>query len=242
MAFFKRNNKKETTAENLPMVLTAKDGTPWLTFKGDLAHNLRHMITRLVRKEPLPTRIALTSALREEGVTYLSLALATTIASNNLNQKVCLVELNWWWPGMSQYLGDHDSPGVAAIINEQAKLQDVLIETALPNLVLLPAGTLPIEQRPVMARNAALKKLIDFLNERYDHVLLDIPAILASSDAIALASLAKHCCLIIRQGVTSVENVKLALDDIDHMEMMGVIMNQVEVKTPSLMLKFIPQE
>ena len=117
-----------------------------------------------------------------------------------------------------------------------------MIQTSLPNLQLLPAGELEIEQRPIMARSQGLKKLIDFLSDRYDHVLLDVPAVLATSDAIALASLAKHSCLIVRQGVTSVENVKLALDDIDHMEMMGVIMNQVKVYTPSFILKFIPQE
>jgi len=241
VAFFRRNKKKETTAENLPMVLSAKDGTPLLTFKGDLAHNLRHMITRMVRKDPLPKRIALTSALREEGVSYLSLALGTVIASN-FNKRVCVVELNWWWPGMSQYLMDEDSPGAAAVTTQQAKLQDALIHTGLANLQLLPAGELEVEQRPIIARSLGLKKLIDFLSNRYDHVILDVPAILATSDAIALVSLAKHCCLVTRQGVTSVDNVKLALDDIDHMEMMGVIMNQVKVYTPSFILKFVPQE
>lgn len=241
MAFFRRSKTKETTAENLPMVLPAKDGSPLLTFKGDLAHNLRHMITRMVRKDQLPTRIALTSALREEGVSYISLALATTIASN-LNKRVCVVELNWWWPGMSQYLIGEDSPGAAAVVMQQAKLQDALIHTGLPNLQLLPAGELEIEQRPIIAHSQGLKKLVDFLSDRYDHVIFDVPAILATSDSIALASLAKHGCLVVRQGVTSVENVKLALDDIDHMEMMGVIMNQVKVYTPSFVLKFIPQE
>ncbi|MGB0387488.1 MAG: cellulose synthase operon protein YhjQ/BcsQ, partial [Ardenticatenaceae bacterium] len=215
-------------------------GTPLMRFTGEISHNLRHMITRVIRNEPLPERIAFTSALREEGVTYITLATGTTIATN-LNKSVCVVELNWWWPNMANQLGVN-SPGVAAILTQQASLQQALVETGLPNLVLLPAGDLPIEQRPVVARNAALKKLLDFLTERYDHVLLDIPAILATSDTIALASLAKHCCLVVRQGATPMQNVRLALDDIDHMKIMGLIMNQVRIHTPSFLLKFIPQE
>ncbi|MCA9925602.1 MAG: hypothetical protein KC421_24695, partial [Anaerolineales bacterium] len=72
--------------------------------------------------------------------------------------------------------------------------------------------------------------------------LLDIPALLATSDAIPLASLSSGSCLVIKQGVTSIENVRLALDDIAHLNMLGVILNQAVIKTPKLFLRFIPQE
>ncbi|MCA9936600.1 MAG: hypothetical protein KC415_21845, partial [Anaerolineales bacterium] len=87
-----------------------------------------------------------------------------------------------------------------------------------------------------------LKLYLDELGKRYDHLLLDTPAILATSDAIPLASLSNGSCLVIKQGVTSIENTKRALDDIAHLHILGVILNQVIVKTPKLFLKYIPQE
>ena len=59
--------------------------------------------------------------------------------------------------------------------------------------------------------------------------------------SIALASLADASCMVIKHGVTSIENVRLALDDVNHLRILGVLMNQVNLQTPSLLLRFIPQ-
>ena len=66
---------------------------------------------------------------------------------------------------------------------------------------------------------------------------MDIPAILATNDAVPLASLGSACCLVIRQGVTWMEDVKLALDEIDHLSIMGVVMNKFKLNTPSFLVK-----
>ena len=243
MSFFNRRKTgpQEIMPENEALSLPPAYGSAEVTFSGKVVHSLRRMITKLAYADELPKRIALVSALREEGVTYTTLAMGTTIASD-LDKTVCVVELNWWWPGMTLQVPDVNSRGVAAVLAGEATLDDVIVPTGLPNLRLLPAGEMPVEKRPIMARNAALKELINNLSKRYDYLLLDVPAILTTSDAISLASLADGCCLVIRQGVTSVEKVNLALDDIDHLNILGAIMNQVKVKTPSLLLKFIPQD
>jgi hypothetical protein len=36
-------------------------------------------------------------------------------------------------------------------------------------------------------------------------------------------------------------DVKLALDDIDHLNMLGVLLNKVNIRTPRLFLRMIPQ-
>ena len=86
-----------------------------------------------------------------------------------------------------------------------------------------------------------LKSIVTELRGRYDYVLIDVPAILSTSDAIPLASLTDSCCLVIRQGVTQIDDVRMALDDVSHLPMLGVIMNQVELKTPSFIMRMIPQ-
>jgi Mrp family chromosome partitioning ATPase len=225
----------------------------------------------------LPARISMIAALRDEGVTYTTLALATTLAYD-LAVRVCVVELNWWSPSVrtqplpeneltdsstrklrrakKQRTGNSSSntesediatqasgmTGLATVLMGNATLDETLIQTALPNLMLLPAGNLSPAQRPAMARHDTLKACIEQLSRRFDHILLDIPAILATSDAIALASLGTSCCLVIRQGVTPMSNVHRALEDIKHLPMIGVVLNQTRMHLPRWVRALVPQE
>jgi len=72
-----RKQKKEPPP---PLVIPAGDGTPLQKFSGEVVDNLRYMVTRILRNGQLPSRLSMVSALRGEGVTYLSQALAATIA------------------------------------------------------------------------------------------------------------------------------------------------------------------
>jgi Mrp family chromosome partitioning ATPase len=211
-----------------------------MAFAPEAVESLRHMITRLGLQESLPTRLILTSALRQEGVTYTARALAATLA-NDLLSNVCLVEMNWWWPSADlAHLSTNG--GLAAVVLNETTLEQALVPTGRPNLSLLPAGHMPMINRPVAARSANLKETIDELGHRFDHLILDVPAILATSDALALAALGGACCLVVRQGVTSVEKVRAALDDVQNLPMLGVVMNRVHIATPASLLKFVPQE
>jgi Mrp family chromosome partitioning ATPase len=211
-----------------------------MAFASDAVESLRHMITRLGLQEALPTRLVLTSALRQEGVTYTARALAAILA-NDLLSKVCLVETNWWWPSADlSHLATNG--GLAAVVLGTATLDEAIVPTGRANLYLLPAGSMPMLNRPVAARSPALKETIEELAHRFDHLILDVPAVLATSDALALAALGGPCCLVVRQGVTSVEKVRTALDDIQNLPMLGVIMNRAQIATPASLLKFVPQE
>ena len=234
-----RRSKKQKD-ENFPaMILPNVDDTPLITFPSKVIAPLRHMVARTARSEPFPARLAMMASLRQEGASYLSLALATTMA-HDMEETVCVVELNWQWP--SEILLDvSKNGGLTAVLTNETELDDAIIRTGLPNLALLPAGNMAAEKRSSFARGTMLKKTIEELSEKFDHLVLDIPAILASNDAIPLASLSTASCLIVRQGATSVGDARLALADVDHLSILGVIMNQVHLYTPSIILRRVPQ-
>ncbi|MFZ1400282.1 MAG: CpsD/CapB family tyrosine-protein kinase [Candidatus Promineifilaceae bacterium] len=240
----KKKKKKETlqkVEERPSLILPGPNDATWLTVAGDAVHTYRHMLTRLNRNGfVLPHKFGLVSTLRQEGVTHTALSLATTIAIN-LQKNIGVVELNWHWPGMAKLLPNLESPGLAAVLEDEASLEEVIVATGLPNLSLIPAGEMLLEKRPTLARSPKLAETINQLSQKFDHLLLDIPAVLATSDAIALASLADACAMVIHQGVTPIGDVKRALDDVEHIQMLGVIMNQVAIKTPNLLLRLIPQ-
>jgi len=232
-------SKKQKPEEYPALLLLDQHDVPLMTFPPKVVAPLRHMVARAARNEPFPSRLAVMSSLRQEGVTYLAHALATTMA-HDMEATVCVVELNWQWPSDIFSETMHNG-GLTAVLTNKTKLEDAIIHTRLPNLALLPAGKMAIERRSSFARSTLLKETITQLSEKFDHLILDIPAILACNDAIPLASLSADACLVVRQGVTAVEDARLALDDVDHLSILGVIMNQVHLYTPSMLLQHIPQ-
>ena len=234
-----RRSKKQEIEKRPSLILPAQDGTPFMTFPAAVVDPLRQMVARVSRNQLFPKRLTLMASLREEGVTYLSQALATTMAGD-MEVSVCAVELNWWQPS-DMFPNGSEKGGLAAVLTGETTLDEAIIQTGLPNLSILPAGNIAVEKRARFAHSAILKETLAQLDDQFDYILLDVPAILAMHDAIPLASLGTAACLIVRQGVTSIEDARLALDDVDHLPILGVIMNQVELKTPSVLLKYIPQ-
>lgn len=232
--------KSKAAVEAPPLEVKAADGTLLTSFPNDIVVPLRHMVSRLMQAGTWPAHVSIIAALREEGVTYTAVALAAMIASD-WKKTVAVIELNWHTPGLTTLLNTATSAGVASLL-DGSDLDAALIATSLPNLYFLPAGELPAEQRSVISRGAALAAVVDRMKQRFDLVLLDIPAVLTTSDAIPLASLGAACLLVVRQGVTPKSKVQAALDDVKHLPQLGVVLNRVKYKTPRFIRRWIPQD
>ena len=230
-----RGEKTKSQAPELALGLP--DGEDWVAFPWTVVDQMRRLISRMGRKEAPPSRLSFVAALRQEGVTYVSWAYATTLAYD-VKTSVCIVDLNWWWPSeLSRKVPD--CGGLAAVLTKQTTLGQATVNSGIPNLTILPAGELSLHERALFSRSTILKETIMELAARYDHLVLDIPSVLASPDAIPLASLGDACCFVIHQGVTSLTDVKTALSDLDHLPQMGAVMNKFHLNTPRLIQRFV---
>lgn len=243
--WFRKKKKDTDLAIDMSLVVTNTEDTAVLNVPAEAVDNVRQMITRIMRGEQLPRRLAIVSSLRGEGVTYISQSVATVLA-NDLSVNVCLVDLNWWsltdWSEKLGYEEQDGAGGLAGVLKDEIALDDAVLPTGWSNLFILPAGKLAGIERPIMARSEELKAVLDELYGRFDYLIFDVPAILSTSDAVPLASLADACCVVIHQGVTSIDDVKAALDEIDHLTILGTVLNNEEIATPSFIVKLIPQK
>lgn len=189
---------------------------------------MRQMLTRMVTSGQWPQAVALTSALRGEGVSHSALALSAVL-SQDTSMPVCLVDTNWYWPSVPVA----ESPGLAAVLNGEVELDRALVQVQNSQLMLLPAGQMPQGRRVIAARSPEMKAVIEELRGRFEYLVLDVPSVLATSDAIALAGLADATCLVVHQGVTPAATVQEALGVIKHLPVAGVIMNRVRVHMPA---------
>lgn len=227
-------NTSVTTSE---LVLPSPNGVPWMDFPLSVVDAMRRMISRINRKGDIPARLSFVSALRQEGVSYIASAFATTLASD-IETSVCLVDLNWWWP--SELIAKFPiNGGLGAVIKGETSLDHAIVKTGIPNLVILPAGNLATQERPYFARSTILKNIIQDLNARYEHLVLDAPAVLAANDAVPLASLGTASCMVIHQGATSFTEAKSVMTDLDHIPCLGVIMNRFSLAIPLSILRFL---
>jgi Mrp family chromosome partitioning ATPase len=217
---------------------------------GDVTRALRYALARLQTSEKgdVRPRICVTSALLGEGVTFVASSLAALLA-NDLRRKVCLVDLNWWSTGDNALYGPRSSvngsqqqfPGVAQVIEGERALDEVLIPTEGWKLSLLPAGPASPADRPVLVKAPALVKLIDQLELRFDHVVLDVPPVLGNGEALTLASLAEHFILVVRQGVTAEVQVQSALEELRHLSPLGIVLNRASSNVPQRLVHLLAQ-
>ncbi len=222
-----------------PLVVPNAAGDSAETFAEPMVDGVRQLMNRLMRQGELPDCIAVVAGLRGEGVTTVSRALGATLA-HDLGAKVCIVELNSWWPTQNEFMPNGNG-GMAAVVWDDAELNDIICTTGWENLDTVSVGEIAPDKRPVFAHSPQLQQSIQTLRETYDYVILDVPALLATNDAVSLASLASACCVVIRQGATRMESVKRALDEVSHLNLLGVVLNQTRLATPSFLLRLFPQ-
>lgn len=240
MKLFGRRKHQALELQHAGLTLRTHAGQELRYFPPAIVNNFRHMVTEQVYDGGLPARIAMIAALRGEGVTYTSLAFALTLA-HDIAIEVCVVELNWWHSEFGRMVGNPEAAGLSTVVAGEASFDEVLIKTDLPNLSLLPAGNLPAERRHNIARSGVLRESIERLSQRYDHLILDLPAMLATSDTLALSSLAGACCIVVHQGVTRTSSVKQVLDYVKQQQVLGIILNKSSFSAPRWLLNLIPQ-
>lgn len=240
-----------------------------------VAGAMRYFLARvqLHDAQGLPERLALTSALVGEGVTYVTRSLAAAIAYDT-DASVVIVDLTFRRPGVpnrpatgggrrkagpaAEPTGDGTAaedvgsagdgaiapetpsrPTLADAIEGDAHLDDIILPTSNPRLSMVQAGGVPVARRPALAQGRPLASLLDQLDERFDHVLMDLPPVLASSDAMNFAQLADAYVLVVRQGATSEGQVEAALDELQGGETLGVILNRFDSDIPRRLRRLV---
>jgi Mrp family chromosome partitioning ATPase len=218
-----------------------EDGTVLHMTPSVVAKALRYLLARVdLHEGGLPHRVALSSALKREGVSYVTRSLAAVLAYDT-DRSVVVVDMNWTEPtGPSDDAeADERPPGLAEAVDHDLPVEEVIKRTANPRLSLVPAGSAPVARRHALAGSAALADKLDELADRFDHVLLDLPPVLASSEAMSIAQLADGFVLVVLQGVTSEAQVHAALDELRGCDVLGVVLNRYHSRVPKRIRQLI---
>jgi Mrp family chromosome partitioning ATPase len=209
-----------------------------VTAVGEVAHvaplpiceSLRYMLARLrlAQGNDVPGRVGLTSTLSGEGVTYITRSLALVLA-NDTGRRVCTVDLNWAHPGS----WPHVVPGgVAEILRGEMSLDEVLVSTGTPGMSVLTAGNTDSVERSSLAQSDELDTVLAVLSEQFDHILLDLPAVTATSEALSLVNRSHSVVFVVGHGAASQAQVVGSLEHLSGISVLGVVLNRSVSRVP----------
>ena len=210
-------------------------------FPPELVDSLRYVVGRvqLGADGDLPSRFAVVSALHGEGVTTISRTLAAVIAQD-LELRVCWVDLSAAGGSPVERDPKPRHPGLHEVLTFQMELSEALQETDSPRLLLLPAGNVAGSQRnAAVVRGREIAALLDELDQRFDCLILDVPPLLAASAGLALVRHASSYLLVVRQGVTTVKQVRTVAAQLKSMTSLGAVLNQYRSRVPKWLAELI---
>ncbi|WP_162889758.1 polysaccharide biosynthesis tyrosine autokinase [Vibrio sp. dhg] len=170
-----------------------------------------------------------TSAIPEEGKTSTSINMAVSFSTM---EKVLIIDCDLRQPSLAKRFDIAESqPGLTNILTMDTAIKDCIVRVEEAKLDVLPAGLIPPNPQELLA-SARFKKLLDYLQEKYDRIIIDTPPLLSVSDALILGQYANGLITVIRAESTKAQLVNVALSkQLQHsVPSLGVLITQAKSK------------
>jgi protein-tyrosine kinase len=170
--------------------------------------------------------IMVTSARPGEGKTFSTLNLALAFASER-DVKAILVDADTQHSTIPKILGISGDKGIVDVLAGTLDLSDVLLQTNLPNLMILPAGR-GGPHVPELLSSRQMGALLDELTKRFGDrfIIIDTPPCMASSDAAALAPLVGQIVFIIEAYNTQQAEIEAGLSTLSACPRISLLLNK----------------
>ena len=185
-----------------------------------------------------PVAIGITSAVPGEGVTDVALQLSATLARSGAGQ-VCHLDMSLTGEGVAGRVGLPEASGLSAVLEEREKAVISFGCLECEELQFVPGGP-PAANPGRAARNARAHQTLELARERFDRTIVELPA-LSTGNVPPLAEALDGVLLVVYAGVTPRDLVEAALSRLAPEQVLGVVLNRIELVGPRwIMRKFVP--
>lgn len=173
--------------------------------------------------------VLVTSSNPGEGKTFCAINLGLSIATEQ-DTTVLLIDADFSKPEVLNRLGVSGGRGLMDVVaDSDLDLQDCLVRTNIPNLVLLPAGRQHNLTTELLA-SERMETIVEEIANRYPDrlIIFDSPPVLASSAASVLALYMGQTVFVIKAEETSEPQIKESLNMISACENINLLLNQTK--------------
>lgn len=166
--------------------------------------------------------IAVTSSVNGEGNTTVAVNLALALSNSN---RTLLIDTNYENNKLAESLNITSSVGLTDIILKNSKVEDVIVKKE-NNLHVIPSGDINVNTMSLLDSDL-FNNLLEDLKKDYDFIILDTPAIQASSETKLLLTKVDGSILVIKAESTKKDIIKSTIKDIDNLgsNLIGITFN-----------------
>jgi capsular exopolysaccharide synthesis family protein len=170
--------------------------------------------------------IGVTSSLPGEGKSLVAGNLSEMLAASG--SKVLLIDSQPRNRGLTQQLAPKAKAGLMRAVAHRAAVEDLIWRDPNTNLEFLPMDPPNTAGKPVgIVFSAIMQSVLASVQDRYDYVIVDLPAVTPVADVKAVSYLIDNFILVIEWGRTSHQVVLDALDAAPLVaeKLLGVVLN-----------------
>ena len=144
--------------------------------------------------------ILYTSSLPTDGKSFVSLNLASSIAS--VGYKTILIDRDLRRPNLHIKMKVDNTTGLSNYMTKNAQIDEIIRKTPIENLSFISAG--PIIPNPSeLMESGVLDDLINYLKIKYDYIIIDTTPVGIVADATLMMKYASKILFVIRNNYTS---------------------------------------
>ena len=173
--------------------------------------------------------ITLTSAQSGEGKSTTSVNLAISFARAGF--RTLLIDADTRNSVMSgTFKSNERYQGLTSFLSGNAELSDVICDTSIDNLMILPAGQVPPNPTSLI-QNDNFKSMIETVRGLYDYVIIDTPPLGLVIDAAILAHHSDASLLVVKAGADKRRTVTKLKEQLEQSGsvFLGVILNKYDI-------------
>ncbi len=174
--------------------------------------------------------VGITSALRQEGRTSVAVGVATAMAADTL-EPTLLLECDLEQPSFGNIFGFHSAPGLTEWLEGTAPLRLIRV-VPLENEFVLPIGSSLVDPARIIYR-LTQSSLMEQLRPRFRNVVIDLPPVVNLAYGALASKLADRVVLVVRHGVTPIEDLEKSIALLGKERLAGIVLNQEVLKTPA---------
>lgn len=152
---------------------------------------------------------AVTSYSKGEGKSTVSANLA--ISFSKMEKRVLLVDSDLRRPNIHNIFKVENTAGLSNIIGKMGDFEEAVHRDVLPNLDILPSGTIPPNPSELLC-SARFIELVERLKEEYDYIIFDTPPIGVVADALLLKDLVAGFVVVLRERSTTHGDIQNLLE------------------------------
>lgn len=180
----------------------------------------------------VPRIIAITSAVPEEGKSFVAANFAVSIA-RELDRSVLLIDCDLRKPSIHKLFGfKNNLPGLSEYLSKNIELSSVMFQTNVQKLTIIAGGS-PVDNSSELLSSdrmaAMLRKVSQNQGDRF--VILDTSPVNITAEAVALSNYVDGILLVTRLGYTPKTHLKELLKVMDREKIIGSVLNHVDMRS-----------